>query len=119
MTKVLTRAAYAWAMMCGLAASIPQAAAQTCAMCYQNAAATGPRGRTALQHGILILLVPAVGLFAGILALLCLRRVADAKCKTDAPQIQNNTEVLLSRLAMGSDRSLLALPQYLERGEKA
>jgi hypothetical protein len=119
MTKVLTRAAYAWVMMCGLAAFIPQAAAQTCAMCYQNAAATGPRGRIALQHGILILLVPAVGLFAGILALLWRRRVADPTCKTDTPQIQNNSEVLLSMLAMESDRSVLALPQLMERGEKA
>lgn len=119
MTKVLTGAAYAWAMMCGLAAGIPRAAAQGCAMCYQNAAATGPRGRAALQHGILILLVPAVGLFAGILALLCRRRVAEPKCNTDAPQIQNNSEVLLSMLAMESDRSVLALPQYLERGGEA
>jgi hypothetical protein len=119
MTKVFARGAYLWAMMCGLAAGIPQAAAQGCAMCYQNAAATGPRGRTALQHGILILLIPAVGLFAGILALLWRRQVADPKYKTDNSPAQNNSEVLLSMLAMESDRSVLALPQYLERGGKA
>ena len=119
MTKVFARGAYLWAMMCGLAAGMPQAAAQGCAMCYQNAAATGPRGRTALQHGILILLIPAVGLFAGILALLCRRRVAEPKRNTDTPQIQNNSEVLLSMLGMESDRSVLTLPQYLERGGKA
>jgi hypothetical protein len=119
MTKLLARAAYAWAMMCGLVAGIPQAAAQGCAMCYQNAAATGPRGRTALQHGILILLVPAGGLFAGILALLWRRRVPDPKYKTDTSHGQSNSEVLLSMLAMESDRSVLALPQYLGRGGKA
>lgn len=40
--------------------------AQGCAMCYQNAAAAGARGQAALRHGIFILLVPALGLFAGI-----------------------------------------------------
>lgn len=42
------------------------AAAQGCAMCYQNAAASGARGQAALRHGILILLIPALALFAGI-----------------------------------------------------
>jgi hypothetical protein len=43
-------------------------------MCYQNAAATGAQGRIALQHGILILAIPAISLFAGILLLLYFRR---------------------------------------------
>ena len=37
-------------------------------MCYQNAAASGPQGRAALRHGILILMLPALSLFAGIFA---------------------------------------------------
>jgi hypothetical protein len=57
-----------------LIAPIPEAVAQGCAMCYQNAAASGPQGRFALQHGVLILFVPAVGFFASILFLLYRRR---------------------------------------------
>jgi hypothetical protein len=48
--------------------------AQGCAMCYQNAAAANSQGRTALQHGILILLLPALSLFLGIFGLMYLRR---------------------------------------------
>jgi hypothetical protein len=55
------------------AAFAPTAAAQ-CAMCYQSAAAGGDRSRVALQHGILILLIPSVGLFVGIFGLIYSRR---------------------------------------------
>ncbi len=48
--------------------------AQGCAMCYQNAAAADSHGRTALQHGILILLLPALSLFLGIFGLMYHRR---------------------------------------------
>lgn len=56
------------------AALAPHAAAQGCAMCYQNAAASGPQGREALRHGILVLLLPTVSLFLGIFGLLYTRR---------------------------------------------
>jgi hypothetical protein len=52
----------------------PQAFAQGCAMCYQSAAATGDHSRVALQHGILILLFPSVGLFVGIFGFIYTRR---------------------------------------------
>jgi hypothetical protein len=52
----------------------PHTAAQGCAMCYQSAAATGSRSIVALQHGILILLIPSVGLFLGIFGLIFSRR---------------------------------------------
>ena len=48
--------------------------AQSCAMCYQGAAASGPQGGAALRHGILLLFVPAISLFVGILALIYRRR---------------------------------------------
>jgi hypothetical protein len=51
-----------------------RAVAQGCAMCYQNAAAADSQGRIALQHGILILLLPALSLFLGIFGLMYLRR---------------------------------------------
>jgi len=43
-------------------------------MCYQSAAASAAPGREALRHGILVLLVPAVCLFAGIFTLIYRRR---------------------------------------------
>ena len=52
----------------------PHAAAQGCAMCYQNASAAGAQGREALRHGILVLLLPTLSLFIGILALIYRRR---------------------------------------------
>lgn len=52
----------------------PHAAAQGCAMCYQNAAASGPQGRAALRQGILILMLPALTLFLGICGLIYHRR---------------------------------------------
>ncbi len=57
-----------------IVALAPQALAQGCAMCYQSAAATGNRSIVALQHGILILLIPSVGLFVGIFGLIYSRR---------------------------------------------
>jgi hypothetical protein len=50
--------------------------AQGCAMCYQNAAAAGTKAQSGLRHGILILLIPALGLFGGILGFLYHRRSA-------------------------------------------
>ena len=52
----------------------PPAAAQGCAMCYQSAAGSGNHSIVALQHGILLLLIPSVGLFAGIFGLIYTRR---------------------------------------------
>ena len=52
----------------------PHAAAQGCAMCYQNAAASGAQGREALRHGILVLLFPTLSLFVGIFVLIFSRR---------------------------------------------
>jgi hypothetical protein len=55
---------------------IPHVSAQSCAMCYQGAAASGPQGAAALRHGILLLFVPAISLFVGIFALIYHRRNA-------------------------------------------
>lgn len=52
----------------------PALHAQGCAMCYQNAAATGPQGAQALRHAIIVLLVPPVTMFSAILGLLYQRR---------------------------------------------
>lgn len=57
-----------------IALPIPHVHAQSCAMCYQGAAASGAQGGAALRHGILILFVPAISLFVGIFALIYHRR---------------------------------------------
>lgn len=64
-------------LLCCLAlfvSAAPQSAAQGCAMCYQSAAASGAQGREVLRQGILILLLPSLSLFTGILALMYRRR---------------------------------------------
>ncbi len=57
-----------------IAAIAPGALAQGCAMCYQSAAAGNDHSRVALQHGILVLLLPSAGLFVGIFGLIYSRR---------------------------------------------
>lgn len=66
------------AVSCAIAiASIAsRVAAQGCALCYQSAAAGDNHSRVALQHGILILLIPSLGLFGGIFGLIYSRRNA-------------------------------------------
>jgi hypothetical protein len=73
-SRVLSLAASAFCVIVLLALMTPHAAAQGCAMCYQNAASSGAQGRAALRHGILILLLPALSLFAGIFLLFYDRR---------------------------------------------
>ena len=59
--------------------------AQGCAMCYQSAAAAGPRTAEALRHGILIMLFPPLFIFAGIIVLAHRRRndVADFEAQDE------------------------------------
>jgi heme/copper-type cytochrome/quinol oxidase subunit 2 len=56
----------------------PAAAAQGCAMCAQNAAAAGPEGARAINTGILILLLPTLGIFGGLFVLIVRRHREDA-----------------------------------------
>jgi len=55
-------------------AMVPLIHAQGCAMCYNNAAATGPQGTQVLRHAILVLLIPPATMFCAILGLLYQRR---------------------------------------------
>ena len=48
--------------------------AQGCALCYNDAAATGSQGIAALRHGILILAIPPMLIFAALFAVLYKRR---------------------------------------------
>lgn len=55
-------------------ALVPVLHAQGCAICYNNAAASGPQGTQALRHAILVLLIPPSTMFCGIIGLLYRRR---------------------------------------------
>lgn len=58
----------------GLVLAAAPAAAAQCSMCRENAAAAGAEGAQALRLGILVLLVPTLALFAGVLAFAARRR---------------------------------------------
>jgi hypothetical protein len=47
--------------------------AQGCAMCYQSAAASGPRTIHALKQGIIVLMIPPV-LITGVIAWMTFRK---------------------------------------------
>jgi len=54
--------------------SAQAAFAQGCALCYNDAAATGSQGIAALRHGIMILAIPPMLIFATLFAILYKRR---------------------------------------------
>jgi hypothetical protein len=60
-------------------------AAAQCIMCYMNASSTGDRGIRALQHGILILIVPTLLAFAGLFLLAYRRRNAPGRAENPFP----------------------------------
>jgi hypothetical protein len=64
------------ALLAALVACARTASAQGCAMCYQNAAAAGPQGITALRHGVYFLIFPTLAIFVGFFTLLYRRRNA-------------------------------------------
>ncbi len=55
------------ALAATIVAFTPSAFAQGCVMCYTSASAAGQRGERALDAAILVLLVPVLLLFIGIL----------------------------------------------------
>lgn len=62
------------AVFAAVVVSTQAAFAQGCALCYNDAAATGSQGITALRHGILILAIPPMLIFAALFAVLYKRR---------------------------------------------
>lgn len=53
--------------------AVPAAMAQSCAMCYNTAAATSPHEQKTLAIGIVVLLFPTLFLFLGVFVLLIRR----------------------------------------------
>jgi len=74
-------------------AAAKPALAQGCATCYRTAAAGGPQTAHALRSGILVLLIPPVLIFAGIILLLRRWRVLDLRGNPD-PALRLN-QILL------------------------
>ena len=68
--------------------ALPAALAAQCSMCRENAAATGERGR-ALNLGILVLLVPTLGMFVSVFVFALRRR--DALLSQDTPAEPKDT----------------------------
>lgn len=66
----------AMTLLAGTMISAPAAFAQGCALCYNDASATGPHAEAALRHGILILLIPPMLIFSGLFVMLYRRRNA-------------------------------------------
>jgi hypothetical protein len=60
----------------GVILSAHSALAQGCALCYNDASATGQQGIAALRHGILVLAIPPMLIFAALFAILYRRRNA-------------------------------------------
>lgn len=84
--RILTRGA---AMFIAVTCASGSAFSQSCAMCYTSAAAARAEGIRALQHGILILLVPPLLIFTGI-CVAAFRRNNSEQCsecvEEDAPE---------------------------------
>lgn len=57
-------------LLAGALVSASSAFAQGCALCYADAAASGPQTQAALRHGILVLMIPPMIIFAGFFFLL-------------------------------------------------
>jgi hypothetical protein len=59
-------------LCCVLAVGLlgPSAFAQGCASCYTTAAAGGPQTAHALRSGIVLLLIPPVLMFAGVICVM-------------------------------------------------
>lgn len=51
----------------GVLAVVPPARGQGCAMCYSAASAAGKAAARALDSGILVLLIPTLVMFVGVL----------------------------------------------------
>ena len=59
-------------------AAAPSAFAQGCPMCYRAASQAGQMAIQALQHGILVLLIPTLVMFVGVLVF-AFRRAASTE----------------------------------------
>ena len=81
----LKKAAAAIALTGGALLSASASFAQGCALCYADAAASGPQTQAALRHGILVLMIPPMFLFAGFYLLLYRRSKLHRRALEELP----------------------------------
>jgi hypothetical protein len=74
MRKILRSLSAVAAGFAGVLLCASAALAQGCALCYNDAASTGPQAQAALRHGILVLAIPPMLIFAAMVATLYRRR---------------------------------------------
>lgn len=70
MSGTLKRLLASGVLLAGALVGASSAFAQGCALCYAGAAASGPQTQAALRHGILVLMIPPMIIFAGFFFLL-------------------------------------------------
>ena len=76
------------ALLGAIVAFAPAALAQGCVMCYTSASAAGRRGERALDAAILVLLIPVLLLFVGILIFAFRRgRASSARARATLPAL--------------------------------
>lgn len=77
------------------------ALAQGCALCYNDASATGQQGIAALRHGILILAIPPMVIFVAMIAILYKRR--NAHHDAIQPVLARNSTRAISEMVLHLD----------------
>jgi hypothetical protein len=95
---ILGRAALA------LLSGAPAVFAQGCALCYSNAAATGAQGAATLRHAILVLAIPPLTIFSGILGMLYQRRNSSRDSSPMAEGMEDHLEIVLHPRSSSSTR---------------
>ncbi|HEV2289743.1 MAG TPA: hypothetical protein VGR81_12400 [Candidatus Acidoferrales bacterium] len=89
----------AGAAVAGILLGATSTFAQGCALCYNDAAASGPQAEAALRHGILILLIPPMVIFAFFYGMLYRRRNvhfgSEAKVSEASFERHNAGEIVL------------------------
>lgn len=84
------------AAVAAVLACAPAIFAQGCALCYADAAATGPHAEAALRHGILVLMIPPVLIFSGLFSVLYRRRNLHRECVEEIPAAGHGSAVILN-----------------------
>ena len=82
----------------GLAAAVwaaPVPAAAQCVLCYLSAASSGAKGAQALRWGILVLILPTLALFGGVILLAIRRRNPVERAPDSFPAGHEDSERLL------------------------
>jgi hypothetical protein len=105
-----------WALIATCAVLWPSAArAQSCALCYNAAAAAKATAIQALRHGILILLLPPLAMFIGIFAVAFRRSNSFSSEQAEEGDEDQELRELASSLSAGASLNRGDLPA--ERSE--